>query len=362
MTFFSLGSPSCPCDALINGLQMIGDLLTHLDINDECSLPLHDVLDACPNLVSFSTHAEDPDFSSSSPSTRYPKMTHLAIRNASRTSFSHDTTVDILKLFPSLLSLSIAPSPGSSVLTILHEHCPSLQVLHFGNQWLLYELNDVHPNRNGITCARLNGYGSFSMKDHLIQFLLSHRNSLEAFDFHGTIFEGNSTLLDGQVLPQQQIGASETSLTRLTNVRFSEHCSHNCDPFITWTLLNAPNLNAISLSESLLKPAVANAMIQSKNLSKLDIYQPWGDDEDDDLWGDEHKGIKAFLDYHIEMGNQSTLKELIIRVDGNTNPVSWMPLLPLFKCLQSVDIQTAFIHRECAIVLTGCSALERLTR
>ncbi|KAJ8652593.1 hypothetical protein O0I10_011739 [Lichtheimia ornata] len=61
------------------------------------------------------------------------------------------------------------------------------------------------------------------------------------------------------------------------------------------------------------------------------------------------------------MGNQSTLEELIIRVDINTNSVSWMPLLPLFKCLKSVEILPDFIHRECAIVLTGCSALEKLT-
>lgn len=136
---------------------MIAHSLTHLVIFDGCSIPLQDVFESCPSLVSLSTFGEGHVFRSSSPSTRYPKMAHLAIHNVLGPRFTYDTMVDILKLFPSLMSLKITPTPDSSVLTILHEYCPSLQILNFSNEGAIPERNDVHPNRSGITYARLHG-------------------------------------------------------------------------------------------------------------------------------------------------------------------------------------------------------------
>ncbi|CDH54817.1 predicted protein [Lichtheimia corymbifera JMRC:FSU:9682] len=151
--------------ALINGLQLIGNSLTHLVLEwDACYIELYRILESCPNLVSLI--ADHVDIVVSSPR-RYPKMTHLSIYNNQEAVCSDDDAINFLRQFPSLLSLKLDPMRSSSVLTILHEHCPYLQELYYGynndynddvDELDLHKI-EPHPNRKGITSAHLGNAG-----------------------------------------------------------------------------------------------------------------------------------------------------------------------------------------------------------
>ncbi|KAJ8652390.1 hypothetical protein O0I10_011970 [Lichtheimia ornata] len=364
-------NPSTPFRPLISGLQMIADSLTHLYIMDGHCLELCDILESCPNLVSLSMDEVGVDVPLP-PSARYPKLTHLAIHNVSDIPLDDDAIEDILSRLPSLLSFEITPKADSSLLPILHELCPYLQRLYFGDRSFRADKIDVHPNRKGITLARFHGFKDFYVQDHLIQFFLTHRNTLETFDCDGDIirhYDALWELSDGRIL---QIGdrrgkilendptQSDTSLIRLASIRFAEFCSSSCNPFISWIVLNAPNLTTISIKESLFQPEIANVMTKSKKLSKLEITRPW---EDQYIFGEEdNEGIVQFLEYHIAMGDQSTLQEITIctgmSLTISETSISRIARLP---CLKTLELIAYHIPKECTSALAGCSSLQKLT-
>lgn len=359
---FLLGNRSTPLEPLINGLEMIAASLTH--IMDGHSLRLCDILESCPNLVSLSAGAVDAGIPLS---TCYPKMTHLAIYNVSDTTLDYDTTVDVVSLFPSLLSFEIMPMPESSILTILHKPCPYLQRLYFGESGYPSDRIDTpHPDRKGIIRARLYGFHDIYIQDLLIQFLHIHRHSLETFECDGDILQDYNArweISNGRLLQQNgDPTQSDTLLIRLNSIRFSNLCSSHCGPFMEWIISSAPNLKAIRLTEPRLQPAITNAMTtKSSHLSKLEIDQPWG--RDYGVLEYQCKGIVAFLDYHIAMRDQSTLKEITIRAGMTlSTELRWLRLIPKLKGLKKLEILSPHILKDCVPLMEaigqGCPVLE----
>lgn len=353
---------------------MIAASLTHLYILYGYCLELRDILESCPNLVSLSMDEVNAD-AHLPPAAHYPKLTHLAIHNVSDPPLDVDTVEDILSRLPSLLSFEITPMPDSSLLPILHEHCPYLQRVYFGDRSFRADKIAVHPNHKGITQARLHCFKDYYLQDDMIQFFLTHRKSLETIDCDGDIirhYDAIWDLSDGQIL---QIGDDrrgnippagidpiqpDTSLIRLASIRFAEFCSSSCNPLISWILLNAPNLKTISIKESLFRPELAKVMTKSKQLSKLEITRPW---EDDYIFGeDDQEGIVEFLQYHIAMGDQSTLQEIVIRTGMSlTIAAKSISLIAKLACLKNLELFAHFFPKECASALAGCSTLESLT-
>lgn len=366
---------------------MFAASLTHLYIVNGYRLELRDILESCPSLVTLSMDEVNADVPLP-PAARYPKLTHLAIHNVSDPPLDVDTLKDILNRLPSLLSFEITPMPDSSLLPILHEHCPYLQQLYFGDRSCRADKIDVHPNRKGITLARLHCFNNYYLQDDLIQFFLTHRKTLETIDCDGNIIRHDDALWDlsdGQIL---QIGndrrgnippagidptQSDTSLIRLASIRFAMFCSSSCNPIISWILLNAPNLKTISIKESLFRPELAKVMTKSKQLSKLEITPPWEGDyifgeitrfwEDDFIFcEDDPEGIVEFLQYHIAMGDQSTLQEIVIRTGmSSTIAAKSISLIAKLACLKNLALLADFLPKECTSALAGCSTLEKLT-
>lgn len=99
---------------------------------------------------------------------------------------------------------------------------------------------------------------------------------------------------------------------------------------VAWLISNAPNLEDIGLHELYIKPNVANAMIKLKHLSKLYINQGYKDDDDDD------EGMIQFLEYHIGMGNGSTLEEITIATSTLKAETTWIPLIARLQCLKKL--------------------------
>lgn len=115
------------------------------------------------------------------------------------------------------------------------------------------------------------------------------------------------------------------------------------------------------------RPNVANAMIQLKHLSKIEVLQKWrnyddDEDEDEDEDEDDCGGIIQFLKHHVEMGHQSTLEELVML--RGTPDVAWIPLAPELKRLKKLKLITDRIPGRCFPLIIsigkGCPALEKL--
>ncbi|KAJ8652590.1 hypothetical protein O0I10_011736 [Lichtheimia ornata] len=369
-------------DALINGLQLVGDSLTHLAIEgDPYNIELYRIVESCPNLVSLVVDNVRVVMSSSSG--RYPKMTHLRIYNVPVAVPSDDDVIDLLSRFPSLLSFDITPKPSSSVLTLLHEHCPYLQQLHYGcysgatDEPDLHKV-ELHPNGKGITSAHLGNEGYDYDHDDLIQFLHLHRHSLEAIDFgcsnindndcHWKLENGNVVLqahdhhrdMPTSLLPENDPTQTKTIFKRLVDVSFlNDDPSSSSRGFMLWLISNAPNLKAIHLTESHFLPDVSKAMIKMSHLSKLEITRVAGTAEYIDP-------IISLMQHHIAMEDQSTLEEIIIHIDGgNMDAVTWLGFISQMKRLKDLSLLTRVIPEDCLPALEkigqGCSSLESLT-
>lgn len=95
----------------------------------------------------------------------------------------------------------------------------------------------------------------------------------------------------------------------------------------------------------------------AKHLSKLEIFHQRGRTDTD--------GIKQFLEYHIGLGNQSTLKEMSVLEGTKMSNISWVPLIFKLRCLKNLSLLVDTISEECLSaweeIGQGCPALEKLT-
>lgn len=381
-----LGSASILRHPLVNGLRLIADSLTHLAIHHSTCIQLRDILESCPNLVSLTTTRVDAVVPMS-PSSRYPKLKNLALYSPSNNDVAHDNMVDVLGRFPSLLSLEVLPMPECSILPVLHEHCPYLQRVYFGVRNNFIDNTDVQPNRKGIRWAYLGDEITDIeyAQDDLIQFLYHHRKTLETIDI-GIHIDDYDPLLelspDGEIIDennrrnplatsngqeedqdqgddggslQPENDALDSSFTQLATLRFSNYEFNSTEAFIRWLVLKAPNLKAIHLPESHLHPRIADVLSQSK-FSKLEIFR---------TAIEENIGVRQFLEHHIGLGEQSTLKEMIMRVDTDMSEVPWVPLIFKLRYLKSLELKADEISRACIPaweeIRQGCHALEKLT-
>lgn len=351
-----------PLLPLIHGLQLIADSLTHLLIYDCPFLQLCDILETCPNLVSLRTMNVDaimPLLSSSS----YPKMTHLTLHGQSERARTHENIVNVLRTLPSLRVLEIFPIPDSSLLPLLHKHCPYLQVILYGflRRFSLDLPEKVQANRKGIASAYLHGR-DFYKQDDLVQFLHVQRDSLETLKFRGDIEIDDDdafwTISNGHVQSSNQHPENNPSFPRLVDLGFTNiHPSTTGVPMVLWILLNAPNLTTIHIHDIYFRPAIVNAMIKLRHLQKIQI---------DVVSKEDDNGIRTFLKHHIALGDHSTLEHVVV----DSNPVEmskkpWIALLSRLTRLKNLELLAGVISDNCIPIMAaigqGCPTLEKLT-
>ncbi|KAJ8652706.1 hypothetical protein O0I10_011651 [Lichtheimia ornata] len=361
---------------LVKGLRLVADTLTHLFVNWYREVQLRDILETCPNLVSLDVVDVDMVVPPS-PSSRYPKITRLAIHDVTLKYCRDENMIDVLSRFPSLLSFEITPMPDSSLLKILHEYCPYLQVLYFGEKDYRREKPRPRPNgRKGIVSAYLGGLDADVndyRHDDLVQFLYLNRNSLEDLEFEGTIVDDDAfwKLENGQVIQQRDDQysplrpgdddptQSDTSFMQLGRIAFSGAEAYLGGAIITWLISNAPNIKTLSLIQNYIQTNVANAMIQLKHLSKLQLHQM--------VTVDDYEGMIQFLQHHVGMGNQSTLEELTLLapIVVMRFGAAWIPLIARLESLKNLKLLGSIYYDESIHIMKeiaqGCPALEKLT-
>lgn len=157
-----LGGPTTPSLRLFHGLQMMGDSLTHLAIDQCPCIQLRDIMQTCLNLVLLKTMDVDEVMPLSS-SSICPKMKQLALYQQPERC-KHETMVDVLRRFPFLRVLEITPMPDSSLLPTLHKHCPYLQVFIMVHQTTL-TFNQIRKGSLWLTweCMRAMSYARSSV-------------------------------------------------------------------------------------------------------------------------------------------------------------------------------------------------------
>ncbi|KAJ8651420.1 hypothetical protein O0I10_013039 [Lichtheimia ornata] len=377
---------------LIHGLQMIADSLTHLAISQCPGLALRDILETCPNLVFLKTRDVDAFMPLSS---SYPKIKHLELHEELDRIHTHEHMVDVLSRFPSLRMLKITPMPATTILPILRKHCPYLEAISLECRSPDFDVTTAndHPNRRGITSAYLGG-DDFYYQDHLIEFLYEQRNSLEIFDFRGTL-EVNNALWeisnDGRVKPPStplrlaNDLSSPLSFTQLVDLRFTNTHPSSGVPMILWIVLNAPNLSAIHLPHSHFQPAVVQAMIKLKHLHKVQIehqndiddiedtdddvinamyeysiIDEVDDNIDDDDDDDDDDGIHQFFAHHVALGDRSTLEHVVVRMYSlDAHQQTWLPLLSRLTCLKILELCGGSRH-NCTVADNCIPILKRI--
>ncbi|KAJ8652396.1 hypothetical protein O0I10_011976 [Lichtheimia ornata] len=349
---------------VIHGLQMIADSLTHLTMFGCRGLQLRDILETCPNLVFLkATHGRA--ILPLSPSSIYPKMKHLALHRRLKRPRKHEDMVDVIRRFPSLRMLELTPMAESSLLPLLHKHCPYLLAVVFENSCrIFYRVTEiVYPNRKGIETVYLEGC-NFYKQDDLIQFLHPQRDSLQLFQFHGDIeINDNASwaIWNGHVQhhhhQQQQPPDYSPSFPQLMDFHLTNiHPSTTGVPMTLWILLNAHNLATIHIHDTYFRPNIVNAMIKLNHLQKVHIDVVSNENDD---------SIHQFLGHHIALGNRSTLKDVIVEtthIEISAKP--WMPLLSKLPRLKNLELLAAAISENCIPLMEeigqGCPALENL--
>lgn len=363
-----LGNYNTPPYPFLKGLEVISGSLTHLTLSGCFFIELRDILQSCPNLVSLKADGIDPTMPSS-PSIRFPNITHLSLGDATKLDITNEEIADILSRFPSLLWLEILFVNDSIVLAILDEFCPYLKVLYY--RCLSADFHQateyILPKEKGITTAHLRRSAN-CFPDDLIKFMFLNRHSLEELYIDGEIMMddhalweiSNGRLEQRRVLNPLDLDPRQSGplFTRLVDLCFVESATTFDVPFAQWILLNAPNVKSIELDEAFIQPEVSNAMIPLKHLSKLEINFVSGTSDSVNI------GIKQFLNHHIALGDDSTLEHIIVNMGRCMSRVKWIRLLARFKGLKKLELNVSTMTPTCRSIFEdigyGCPALEEL--
>lgn len=367
-----LGTPKTPPLPFIRGLRLIGDSLTHLDISKGPGLQLCDIMEACPNLLFLkadNVNAIMPLPSSSS----YSLLQYLSLDRQRQQTLEHEDMVDFLRRFPSLRTLQISPMPNTTVLPILHKHCPYLHEISLGHpspNLGVLSAND-HSNRKGIRSAYLGGERSYC-RDSLIEFLYAQRDSLETFNFYGEHKIENASWklsADGRI---ENDPLSPFSLTRLVHLEFKEFDPYQNMSMMKWIVLNAPNLNAIEIFNVHFTRDIAKTLIKSQHLRKVQVDHNFEKAMEDSFIDNSDRGIHQFFEDHAALGDRSTLEHMAVEMAlMDEFEHRWVDLLSRLPCLKVLELHHPYSHADYAManrfkavverICRKCPALEKLT-
>ncbi|KAJ8652716.1 hypothetical protein O0I10_011661 [Lichtheimia ornata] len=130
-----------------------------------------------------------------------------------------------------------------------------------------------------------------------------------------------------------------------------------CVPMILWIVLNAPSLNAIHTYIIHFRPDVAKAMTKLKHLRKVHI------EKDHSVIMLNYDGIRQFFEYHVSMGEHSTLEHVVVDMNFvDPSQEEWLPLLLRLKSLKIFELHADDIAEECHPIfgrlLQDCPTIE----
>lgn len=340
--------------AFLGALSSVAGTLTHFELKSSLSqtspLPivLHDLLHACPNLVSLVTKGIKADMSSTS-NRQYPQMKHLSLFRLPGDSITYDAMRDLSSRFPSLVSLDVSPMPDSRLLPVIHHDCPLMQQLSFGcssSRWDKATTTN-HHHQQGLRKVAIGVGQSTCNQADIISMLVQHRHSLQSFRLDGEIVISSSH--------NDDVDVDMEPFTQLEELDFRD-ANNSCITLFLWIMQHAPYTTHLQLWYGANgHQHIIDAMIRLKHLRKVCIHQSHI----------EQTLLPEFIQHHIHLGNASSLEYLkIVYDDTPQHPKSLIPITRLQR-LRSLEIFTHGIIPESFDILMHhvahqCPSLEDL--
>ncbi|KAJ8652795.1 hypothetical protein O0I10_011534 [Lichtheimia ornata] len=345
--------------SLLSSLRSLSNTLTELEIEygyhttPKQRYRLCDLLDACPNLVSISVGRGDIDMSSVTKT--YPKLIKLALRNRDP-EVNEGNVSSLLQPFPQLRVLKLLPVSGSEIFSAIDQHCPLLQHLILSSGPV--EFPDIlhTPERTGLRALSVptSDYLGRFKEDDMVQYLVKHSETIEAFDV-GEIF--------GFYTPNDllhQAASQQVTFKQLRRISYPGGAEEGLVSFILWIIQHAPHLESIDtvagphqtrIMQELCKPTYSHL----KRLGMRGCYAMLEEEE-------------RLIQHHLELREQSSLKEMKIDIFEDTlDDIPLLSVIPGLKQLTTLELYTEHPHycRSWELIMSqlaeGCPALEQLT-
>ncbi|KAJ8658010.1 hypothetical protein O0I10_006281 [Lichtheimia ornata] len=335
---------------IIHALESVQPTLTHLvlyTVNENTPrIHLRGVLELCPNLVSLklTTLTLHPL------SVQYPKLTHLTL-SADIVTNSHEMVINILSHLPSLVYLDIFYVPDSQFLTSVCQYCPNMKLLKCGPSHVFNEDNDDR-DVDGLQKLFFGYHDVYRMHnaDALIRLLHDNHQSLNHVVLTGKVFAAESITLDEK--------SWDASLNFNCLEEFEVDALNDQLALLAMSIIRrSPHLHRVTIgNHTANQHYISNAVKGLTSLQMLSAIQLTRASQ----W------LSNILEHHVQLGKDSTLKELKIDMDYNDESTfNWMHAIGGLKTLQRLVISTPAIDAPSDYVsamatIKGCPSLSYL--
>lgn len=310
---------------------------------------VYDILDQCVKLVRLDlTLGEDTTMVTSSDNQHpmYYNLVHL--QAICKKKSNCDMFISLLQHLPNLHILQLAYPPSETAMHAIHQHCPQLQQLFLSDRHARANMFiDIVQQQQGLRLLRIDDK-SFE-GDYLAKLITQHHNTLESIDLHASSGTPISSF-------NEYRDQGSFQLKRLRSFHYEAPRSPNYIPFIEWVVNHAPNLESVKLICSLREMhnlrILTRRALRRMELACTAFHQP-------DHW--------QYLQHHVQLGNESHLKEIKCSIGVLLLDRSWMYLIPQLNYLKSLELHfqhglKALDHTTFMTELSrGCDALETLT-
>lgn len=304
-------------------LDSMSPTLTHLKISlfferIESADAIHlmsDILDRCPHLVSFDM--EWLDIATPLTLTHdYPKLTHLGLLDIIGDSNIYNCMENILSHLPSLLTFCVHPMPDSRILPTIHQHCPKLKVIRYGDNISTHFVKD--NQQQGLQELTIGPHGTKYSSDVIVSTLAQYSESLQELDLRGDSVEDDDTAIFSS--------KSQLVLRKLSQLYVSSN-NDSILPLASWIIRHAPHLRTI-MAHQLAggnNDDLINAITGLSHLQRLSVMP----------MSYHSQSFCRLIEHHVQLGNRSTLRELEISI---SNLSQWMIPLTHLGQLRSLKI------------------------
>lgn len=331
---------------------------------------LCDIMNACPNLMAISFSSYGLDMTGAA--MEYPNIIKLHIDSF----MDKDTLSSILRRFPNLKCLRLGHVLYSGVLTDIQQHCPLLQQLFVSAQYGGYAdtATIVDGHEKGLRVLHLSGGERrqlavqgrnmdwkrrqvFSEND-VVRFIMQHSETLETITIDCEYgLAAPSTLL-------KRAATQQVTFKRLREIRYPFNSHKGLVSFLLWIIRHAPHLESVETVYGTLQAPVMQELLgptHQQHLKKIGLLVDGSDQANEE---------QQFIQHHLQLDQQSNLKEIALKLDlHDVSSNSWILLIPQLAHLTHLEIRCDKWHMMnhvvspfiTEIVASQCLALERFT-
>lgn len=327
-------------------------------------------MNVCPNLMAISFPLWDMDMDGAS--LVYPSI----IKLTTNLYMAKDTLSPILRHFPNLKYLRLGYVSNSAMLSVIQQYCPLLQQLFVSAQYVYDDDDDAiirDHQEKGLRLLHLCGDKRYQLcvqprseiekrrqvfsENDLVRLIMQHAETLE------TITMESKYALEAPSMILRSTTTRQVTFKRLREIRYPFNSRKNLLSFLIWIIRNAPHLESIKTVYGTWQACVMRELLrprrQHRHLKRIGLRA-----DDTDQVNEEQ-----FIQHHIQLDQQSSLKEITLTLDlEQLSSSSWLHLIPRLTRLTHLEIRCDDSHvldhvvsPFIAEVASKCLALERFT-